>query len=685
MLEGLDEVSWNELSHAYGEALDTPNLLRQAASPDEEAAQEAVSELNGSIFHQGTVYLATVAAVPFLAELALAAPHGRADLAWMLGQLADPQHAYGDDFPDVRAAVVGQLPALLALLEDGDQEVREAAAYAAAQAGTIPEPLWQTWWAETSEPVQASLALALGLIDPAAAEPVLADLVLRAAPLVRVAAAVALLRAGLPWPDGAIAAVVAAIDDGASVTYCWVHGGDWSDELMVAPPAPVAVDLLNRLLRARKPKTRELGLWAASARCDASRSAPPQIAPMVATALHDPDPGVRNRALDTLSRAGKAAGRFADLLASVAAGFAREAGAPGFTAEYRAVGALARLGDPRWIEPVCAAAAAGHPAQRLLDGARFEPAVLAAVRQRLADEPARADVLAGVLGTWRATEAVPELLAALPYEGPQVAWALLEIGHDDVAAVPHLLARATQADDQAAALAIRRISGDVQPLLDILDAALSGERRLRPGPQTFVDELGDELRPVLPAARGQLTGAAARTHPQREAQILAARMVAAIDGVQPVLTTVRAVLAGGHTPARAAAELVADLAPAHRDALTDLDLLLRNRLGDRWSRVAASRALVRLGVPSVDLTEPLVHGVTDYAGRYGLATILELQAVETIPGLEELAARDNRLGATSFADDIVWADELLTDRICATIAALRRLVTNPHGSVHDVA
>ncbi|MEU7802462.1 hypothetical protein AB0B10_24685 [Micromonospora arborensis] len=79
------------------------------------------------------------------------------------------------------------------------------------------------------------------------------------------AAAVALLRTGVPWPDGAIAAVVAAIDDGASVTYCWAHGGDWSDELMVVPSAPVALDLLSHLLQAREPKTRELGLWAMEA------------------------------------------------------------------------------------------------------------------------------------------------------------------------------------------------------------------------------------------------------------------------------------------------------------------------------------------------------------------------------------------------------------------------------------
>ena len=47
--------------------------------------------------------------------------------------------------------------------------------------------------------------------DPAAAEPVLAEQALHAAPVVRVAAAVALMRAGFPWPDGTIAALVAAI------------------------------------------------------------------------------------------------------------------------------------------------------------------------------------------------------------------------------------------------------------------------------------------------------------------------------------------------------------------------------------------------------------------------------------------------------------------------------------------
>ena len=66
MLRGLDEVGWDELSHAYGKALDTADLLRQTTSPDEEAAREAVSQLHSSIFHQGTYTVGQ--AKQFLAE-----------------------------------------------------------------------------------------------------------------------------------------------------------------------------------------------------------------------------------------------------------------------------------------------------------------------------------------------------------------------------------------------------------------------------------------------------------------------------------------------------------------------------------------------------------------------------------------------------------------------------------------
>ena len=70
MLAGLEMVDWAALDHAYGPADDLPQVIRAAASTDEEQAEAAVDELFSSVFHQGTVYSASVTVVPFVAELA---------------------------------------------------------------------------------------------------------------------------------------------------------------------------------------------------------------------------------------------------------------------------------------------------------------------------------------------------------------------------------------------------------------------------------------------------------------------------------------------------------------------------------------------------------------------------------------------------------------------------------------
>jgi hypothetical protein len=44
-----------------GPPMTSPGLIRAAASADEERARAAVDELFGSVFHQGTVYPASVA------------------------------------------------------------------------------------------------------------------------------------------------------------------------------------------------------------------------------------------------------------------------------------------------------------------------------------------------------------------------------------------------------------------------------------------------------------------------------------------------------------------------------------------------------------------------------------------------------------------------------------------------
>ncbi len=70
MLETLDAVDWTALEHAYGEATDVPDIVRALASRDERVRDQAFREAYGTIYHQGTRYSSTPAAIPFLIELA---------------------------------------------------------------------------------------------------------------------------------------------------------------------------------------------------------------------------------------------------------------------------------------------------------------------------------------------------------------------------------------------------------------------------------------------------------------------------------------------------------------------------------------------------------------------------------------------------------------------------------------
>ncbi|MPY32917.1 HEAT repeat domain-containing protein [Streptomyces adustus] len=69
-LAGLDTVDWAGLEHAYGCADDVPGQLRDLCAEDVEARRKALHALYGNIFHQGSRYPASAAAVPFLARMA---------------------------------------------------------------------------------------------------------------------------------------------------------------------------------------------------------------------------------------------------------------------------------------------------------------------------------------------------------------------------------------------------------------------------------------------------------------------------------------------------------------------------------------------------------------------------------------------------------------------------------------
>lgn len=97
LLAGLDRVDWSAVAHAYGPADDVPGLLRSLVSPYPERREETKFALYGNLWHQGTVYEATGAAVPFLVELAGAS--STAERAWILSYLSDL--ACGSSYLDV--------------------------------------------------------------------------------------------------------------------------------------------------------------------------------------------------------------------------------------------------------------------------------------------------------------------------------------------------------------------------------------------------------------------------------------------------------------------------------------------------------------------------------------------------------------------------------------------------------
>jgi HEAT repeat len=206
MLSGLDGVAWKALHHAYGPADDLPAAIRAAASTDEQEADAAVEALFSSVFHQGTVYPASVAVVPFVAELAVtSAVHHRHLLVYLLGGMADPRQAHGPDVAAVGSALTAQVPRLLPLLADPDPKVREAAAYTLAQcpemAGLVVARLRQRWPVEDVALVRASLLAAGGRLDPAGCGRWLSAALDDRQAAVRAAAALAIVRAGLAAGD----------------------------------------------------------------------------------------------------------------------------------------------------------------------------------------------------------------------------------------------------------------------------------------------------------------------------------------------------------------------------------------------------------------------------------------------------------------------------------------------------
>ncbi|MFJ8577088.1 HEAT repeat domain-containing protein [Micromonospora sp. NPDC093277] len=667
----LDEIDWTRLTHAYGTAGDVPELLRGLGSDDEDEVEEALDDIISSIFHQGDVYPATVPAVPFLVELASTAQHHRAWILATVGRLADPHHAWGEEAEEVCEAVRAQADRFPPLLDDPDPEIRAIAAYTVAQCGDrLPVAVLRGRWAiEDEATVRASLALALGLRDPAGAADLLADVLREEEPPVRVAAAVAIKRAGLPWPANAAEALAGAIGREAELDHVWQRRGEALDELVGEADEAFVVDLLGRLLAAG-PEAGRAAAYAIGERCRQLRSAPAVLIPLLGAALRHPEEAVRDEVVGTLRTLGPASAAYADELARIAAGWPAVADATGFTPEQRAVETLAMLADPRWVDAICAVWAGGHEERLPVSEPPVGEPVLAAARRHLAgaDDPVLVTGLATLLERWgpAAAAAEPELVAALPVAPARVVAALAAIGAAPEPALPELRAVAAGGDVLAGA-ALWRVGGEAAPLVAAverqLDAGPDGDDwRLR---QAF--DAVPALGPLLPRLRSYLSGVALETEAERYAQLLAARAVLELaDDADAVLPTVRAVLGSGWWAASAAADLVARFPdPAYEP-------VVREMLDESVTRVAAVRALWRLGVSPDDLAAVLVRAVEEGWTRGVLPLLVEMDARSALPALRDLAERDARVITGGVYVDTAWADEQLRCELREAVAVLER-------------
>jgi hypothetical protein len=79
----LDSPTWRDLTHAYGDAADIPELLRQLESLPPSAAYDSEPwfSLWSALAHQGDVYSASFAAVPHVVKV-LATDPTRADSSY---------------------------------------------------------------------------------------------------------------------------------------------------------------------------------------------------------------------------------------------------------------------------------------------------------------------------------------------------------------------------------------------------------------------------------------------------------------------------------------------------------------------------------------------------------------------------------------------------------------------------
>jgi hypothetical protein len=199
MRDGLDDIDWGALRDAYGPATRVPAWLCEAMSPLARNRDVALAELFGALWHQGTIYSASVAALPFLfGMLTSGAAPDTASLAALAAAIVGGSgyyevHALGQEqridarlrkdgttlqavlqeeqrvVAAARAVAASRLGLLLPFLSNADADVRmavgEALAKLPSEANETLAPLRQALERETDEQVAERLQRAIDALS----------------------------------------------------------------------------------------------------------------------------------------------------------------------------------------------------------------------------------------------------------------------------------------------------------------------------------------------------------------------------------------------------------------------------------------------------------------------------------------------------------------------------------------
>ncbi|MEU9606623.1 HEAT repeat domain-containing protein [Streptomyces sp. NPDC048057] len=696
VLAELDGVCWGDLEHAYGEAGDVPAMLRGLVG-DEDEASEALGELWGSIVHQGTVYEATAAAVPFLARLA-AGGVCTADLLVLLGAIAESADECGVPQPGAcRGAVAAQLPLVLPLCGAADEEERRAAVWAAGRTGdaSVLAVLHERWAQEKAAGVRAEVLAALAHVDPADATTLARGALAADVPgEVRLVAVMACVDAGLPFDAvhqetllsllPADPLVSGRFDEDRSEPLHHVV-----DALLLRDSAAdreAAYALVEAALALSDPEARAEALWAAEHACLISRGAPPRLAPVVVPLLTDPSFPHTASVLPVLEKMGAHAAAGAPALGVLADG--------GGELADRALEVLARLAPEqaaRLLARDLGARSGAVGAIARVVPLPYAPELLNAIRIELTasaeaveasgavrgEDPRRR--LTSLLTAWgpQASAALPELTVLFGRSPALFAGALAAVcppeRRVETAELLRAAATAGPVDDRyAAAEALYGLTGESALLIAALrDALAVGAEPRELAVIETAGRLGGAGAALVPYLRSALTPAGThRVAHELDVDAAVALALWRLTGQpQEPLTILGGVLseardrefmvASVRRCARAAADMGAaagPLVPALTSCLTELRYV-----------PAAVLALHAIGAAPADaaaLTLTCVEKGVDAATALDALEVLGRGArtAEDTARLAALAERDLRIWATRRERQLVAVDERLRER-----------------------